>query len=169
MLASVVVARRFAAPRALRSLSALPKEQSSADGSAPASARLNQRGRRRGGVAWAGRGGVFRAFRRAIDGRGYCRRTLREPRSRRQHSCLLGAGPSRARPVRGRYQFFAGPPEVIDGVAVVRLDNKNAKMNTLSPNMQDEAKELWQGLVSSGAPAARARNVAGAAADRDIP
>ena len=46
-------------------------------------------------------------------------------------------------------KFFAGVPEVTkDGVAIIRLDNKSQKMNTLSPALQDEAKMLWKELTS---------------------
>ena len=46
-------------------------------------------------------------------------------------------------------KFFAGVPEVTkEGVAIIRLDNKSQKMNTLSPALQDEAKMLWKELTS---------------------
>ena len=46
-------------------------------------------------------------------------------------------------------KFFAGVPEVTkDGVAIIRLDNKSQKMNTLSPALQDEAKQLWKELTA---------------------
>ena len=48
------------------------------------------------------------------------------------------------------WQFFAGDPEVTaEGVAIVRLDAKNAKMNTLNPALQAEAQEMWSELMES--------------------
>ena len=48
------------------------------------------------------------------------------------------------------WEFFAGDPEVTaDGVAIVRLDAKKAKMNTLNPALQAEAQEMWSELMES--------------------
>ncbi|KAH8047655.1 enoyl-CoA hydratase [Aureococcus anophagefferens] len=48
------------------------------------------------------------------------------------------------------WEFFAGDPEVTaDGVAIVRLDAKKAKMNTLNPALQAEAQEMWSELMEA--------------------
>jgi len=49
------------------------------------------------------------------------------------------------------WQYFSGPAEVTpEGVAVIRLDNKASKMNTLSPALQEEAQVMWSELMDSG-------------------
>ncbi|KAJ8600293.1 hypothetical protein CTAYLR_000697 [Chrysophaeum taylorii] len=43
-------------------------------------------------------------------------------------------------------QYFAAPEVTKEGVAILRLDHKGAKVNTLNEGIQAEVEEIWKGL-----------------------
>ena len=48
-----------------------------------------------------------------------------------------------------KYEFFQNVEITSDGIATIRFDNRDKKVNTISFNLKDEAEKLWQEEIHS--------------------